>query len=176
MLVEPRDPFRVMYLRDLIQIGTKIAAPDIIDVGPIVYNLGAGKQELPWVHTKLDLPGWDGERDAIPAFAGTVDTLFAVHFLEHLSVAGVVRVLREAERVLQPGGTFNIVVPHAISKLAYEDLDHRARFCEDTWRNLFRSTYYDKHSQDPWRFRVGANFIFGHKIDNLCLFTQLVRE
>ena len=167
---------RKFDMRDFFRIGTKLSAPDLVEVpdGARILNLGAGQQELPWPHFALDFPDWNGEVDPLPEQSAGVDVVFASHFLEHLSTDGVVHVLREAERVLRPGGTFNIVVPHGASKLAYEDLDHRTRFSEDTWRNLFRTSYYAKHGE--WKFDVGFNVIFGHKLDNICLFTQLVRR
>lgn len=167
---------RRFYFRDFVMMGIKFPMPDLVDMPPNarIVNLGAGEQDLPWPNRALDLPGWDGERHLIPEVTGAVDVVFAFHFLEHLSANGVVHVMREVERVLKPGGTFNIVVPHGASKLAYEDLDHRTRFNEDTWRNLFRTTYYAKHGE--WKFDVKFNVLFGLKLDNLCLFTQLQRR
>lgn len=141
--------------------------------GDRILNLGAGQQELPWTHERLDYPHWNGEEDFLPQARGSIDVVFAFHFLEHLSSKGVINVLREVERVLRPGGVFNIVVPHGAVKLAYEDLDHKTRFNEDTWRNLFRTDYYAKHGE--WRLAPRFNVLFGLTFDNLCLFTQLER-
>jgi SAM-dependent methyltransferase len=100
--------------------------------GLVLLNLGCGNRTHPmWVNIDYTLSGrirsipfigrfaklqpvgyrnWDLRR-GIPFKSGTVDVVYSSHVLEHLdrSVAGVF--LREAARVLKPGGIIRIVVP-----------------------------------------------------------------
>lgn len=164
----------MMDINNLFELGMKRHIPLLCQPGEIAINLGAGKQEIKGAKS-LDLPKWDAERDMIPYHDGSVDTIYAFHFLEHLPAGRVIYMLREFERVLKVGGTANVVVPHRLSQMAYHDLDHKTFFCEETWRTLFSTPYYDKNREVPWRLEVGTNIIIGIVERNLALMTQLRR-
>ncbi len=140
--------------------------------GEIHLNLGAGHKRIAG-SIPLDLPDWDSDENDIPFSDESVSVIHAYHILEH--VGDPIRLLRECQRVLIPGGTLNIVVPYFRSQGAYDDLDHRHFFTEETWRTQFSSPYYDK-GHDGWKFRIGLNIIMALNERNLMLFTQLIKE
>lgn len=122
----------------------------------------------------IDYPRWDADSgDPIPASSESYDIVHCYHFLEHCREPK--RILAEIQRVLKIGGVANICVPYYTSQMAAQDLDHKARFCEETWRNTFANPYYNK-DKIVWRFRVHLNIIIGVAERNLCLLTQLVKE
>lgn len=145
-------------------------------------QLGAGRKLID-EFANLDFPEWDahdktGIRWRIPFDDGTVGQIVCQFTLDHLEPWAVVRTLREAQRVLIPSGTMDIVVPHYSSQLANECIMHKSQFGVDTWRNIFSERQYDHLADggtaEPWRLRVGANFMFGLTERNLVLVTQLI--
>lgn len=112
--------------------------------GLIRLNLGCGSKKLPasdgWVNIdnmaacqpdlciaiEQDWPWEDGE----------VDEIAASHVLEHLDGDGLISVMREAYRVLKPGGRFTIDVPHPRSDFYIGDPTHRTPIDENVL-NLF---------------------------------------
>jgi SAM-dependent methyltransferase len=135
-------------------------------------NVGAGNKQIEG-NIDLDLPDWDADTQPIPYQNDSVIVINAFHFLEH--VYEPVRVLLEFQRVLKPGGLVNICVPYYSSSMAFQDLDHKHFFTENTWRILFSNHYYNKN-QIEWRFKVGLNIIMGIEERCLCLLTQLIKE
>jgi SAM-dependent methyltransferase len=164
-----------MTIQELFKLGMKRDLPELlVPEGDSMLNLGTGNSPIDGVRS-LDYPDWDAEFDPIPEATGCVDAIFAFHFLEHLRGDDVVRILRECERVLRPGGVLTVVVPHRLGAMAYQDLDHKTFWTEETWQILMGNPHYDKHRERPWRLRVHANFMMGIVERNLALFTQLVR-
>lgn len=159
---------------DMFRLGMKRDIAPLLASGDTAINLGAGKQHIAGA-INLDLPEWNAEVQTIPCGDASVDTIYAFHFLEHLPASRVIFMLREFERVLKVDGTANIVVPHRLSQMAWHDLDHKTVFCEETWRTLFSTPYYDKNREVPWKLRIGTNIIIGVVERNLALLTQLVR-
>jgi SAM-dependent methyltransferase len=162
--------FQDMFLWGMSRIIPTIAP---LPVGPVL-NLGAGNKPLPFETINLDLPEWDARSDDIPFPSDSVAGVYAFHFLEHLDGEIVIRVLKECQRVLKPGGSINIVVPYYNTNLQAHDLNHKSRFCEETWRNLLCDRSYD-HGGADWRLIIGFNVICGIVERNICLMTQLVR-
>jgi SAM-dependent methyltransferase len=150
----------------------RIAQP-IPLLGGIQLNIGAGHKLIPGT-VPLDLPQYNADKDPIPYKDGEVAAIYAFHFLEH--VKHPIEVLREMERVLMPNGVINIVVPHYMGTIAYQDLDHRHFFTIETWKTLFNNPYYDKGREVPWRLHIHYNVIAGVAERNLALFTQLVKD
>ncbi len=76
-------------------------------------------------------------READP---GSVDFISAVNVLEHLSKDRLLAVLREAGRVLKPGGTLVAMVPNAISPFGgltrHWDITHEWAFTPNNFRQL----------------------------------------
>lgn len=139
--------------------------------GPIV-NLGIGTKPLPYGTISIGMPKWNAEIDPLPFGDGSVTTIYAMHFFEHIN--NFLFVLGECQRVLMPGGVLNIVVPYGTCHMAIQDQSHVRFFNEDTWKTLFDNPYYDDHGK--WKFRVGTNVIMGVKGTNLALVTQLIKR
>jgi predicted SAM-dependent methyltransferase len=83
--------------------------------GQLRLNLGSGPGRIDgW--TNVDIVGmhpdlhWDLRRD-LPFPDACAEAVFLEHVLEHIPLAGVVRVLDEARRVLKPGGIVRVGVP-----------------------------------------------------------------
>jgi ubiquinone/menaquinone biosynthesis C-methylase UbiE len=168
-----------MDINEFFLLGMKREIPQLKDFSNpsrtgVCLNLGGGKQNITG-YVNLDFPEWNADFDGLPFDDGTIKHIIAFHFLEHLSSARVIATLRECERVLMTGGTLNIVVPHRLSQMAYHDLDHKTFFCEETWRTLFSTPYYDKNREYEWKFEIGTNIIIGVVERNLALITQLVK-
>lgn len=147
----------------------------------LVLNVGSGSTIIGGAinvdHPSNDFPGllkWDADEQLpLPFEAGEVAEIHCYHFLEHCKYP--VWVMQEFQRVLCHGGIINIVVPHYASQLAIEDLDHKYQFCEDTWKTLFRTDYYNKNKIE-WQFSIGFNMLVGVVERNLCVFTQLIKD
>ena len=153
------------------ELGMKKIISNLIEPKEPALHLGPGKYPVDGAHL-LEWPSWDADTGAIPYPNEKFLTIHAYHFLEHIQFP--ITILNECQRVLQPGGTMNIVVPYYNSNLAGADLDHKHKFNENTWRVLFDAEYYDK-TDIYWNFQVNVNFIMGIEERCLALFTQLVK-
>lgn len=140
-------------------------------------NLGAGYREVSWAtsidfehgHDLEDQSWWDYHTKI-----ETVDVIWAHGVFEHIE--DVPRLLRNCERVLRLGGLLNVVVPHGLSDLHAEDIDHKHPIVEDTWRNIMENPYYSAGGKEPWKLKVHTQFIMGVVWRNLALFTQFQKE
>lgn len=171
---------------EVFEQGMDREVPEIVPFSPIfhmrdgqwlrqfpILNVGCGNKRFDGT-IGLDFPAWDAESGLpLPFETDTLGGIIAYHFLEHCS--DPIRILREFERVLAPGCPANIVVPYYNSQMQAHDLTHKHGFCEETWRVLFKTPYYDKNREAPWRFKVGTNLIIGVVERNLALLTQLIK-
>lgn len=91
--------------------------PALAARSPLKLDLGGGyrKGRNGWITVDIshecDLY-WD-LRYGIPFADNSVDAVYSSHLFEHLAYEDGQKLLREALRVLKPGGTFSIVVPNA---------------------------------------------------------------
>lgn len=96
----------------------------------IALNLGCGlKRKAGYVNVDLYAPGAD-RRDDLSKFPWdwpdeSVDMVYMSHVLEHFT--DVEQVVREVHRILKPGGTWEVLVPHAGGRAAYLP-SHKHRF------------------------------------------------
>jgi SAM-dependent methyltransferase len=161
-------------IQKLFKIGMKREIKELLPNEGYQLELGPGFNPLIDENiVYLDLPEWNADIDAIPYDNCTFDVVHAYHFLEHVNSPE--SVLREIQRVLKHSGHVNIVVPHYKSDLAFEDLDHKHYFTEESWRKLMANNGYDKHNAG-WELSVHANFIMAVDYRNLSIFTQLVKS
>lgn len=133
-----------------------------------------------WTH--LDYPEWDAEstpdRD-IKYSPEEVDAILVLHTLDHLSAEAVVHFLKEVEYVLKPGGTLTVVVPHHMSTLAHECIEHKTQYGIKTWRNILNNPSYQpllNGVRREWNLEIGFNMVMGVEERNLVLITQLVKR
>lgn len=137
-----------------------------------ILNLGPGKKVIAGT-IGIGLPEWNADSDPLPYDDESVGGIHAYHFLEH--VKDPLKVLKECERVLYPGGVMNILVPYYTSQLQAQDLDHKSQFSENTWRVAFQNEYYNRPGEGVWAFKIGFNMIMGLVEKDLCLVTQLIK-
>lgn len=158
-----------MKIQRLFEVGMKRVLPELLDDYGIQLELGPGN--TPYGCDSLEYPEWDADTMPIPYANESVDTIHMYHFLEH--VESPIKLLRECERILVPGGHINIVVPHQAHSLAYEDLDHKTFFVEDTIPKLLHNKGHEKNN--GWQLTVHINFMMAIVHRNLSIFTQLVK-
>lgn len=168
-----------MNIQDFVRYGLKREIPELLDHSDemaITTQLELGPGSYPNENAThfLDFPEWDADTGMIPFADEQFRVVHMYHFLEH--VKDPIKILREAERVLVPGGHINITVPHGMVEIGMADLDHKHFFVEEVWRNLFNNDGYEKNRREPWKLKVHANFLCGVTYRNLCLFTQLRKD
>lgn len=88
----------------------------------------------------VDVRPFDGKvahvvdlRKPWPWADGSVAEAHASHFVEHLNAAERIHFCNELYRVLVPGGTCQIIVPHWASCRAYGDLTHQWPPVSEFW-------------------------------------------
>lgn len=89
--------------------------------------VGVDSREFPGVDVVADL------RQVWPWKDGSVETVHSSHFVEHLTASERIHFVNELYRVLKPGGTAQIVVPHWNSHRAYGDLTHQWPPVSEMW-------------------------------------------
>ena len=111
-------------------------------------------------------------RCTLPYDDNSIGGIYAVNILEHLWDPRPI--MEECARVLAPGAPLNIVVPHGSHGIYLQDLDHKKPFILDTWKNWLQNGYWGP-DRSHLRLRVGANFKFGIKEENVNIMTQLIK-
>ncbi len=90
---------------------------------------------------------------ALPLEEGTFDRVVAEHVLEHIG-EGYIGLLRAVWDVLKPGGIFEVLVPHYLSKHAWGDPTHVRAFSETSFDYLTeerKQVYRDRYEiPGPW--------------------------
>ena len=127
-------------LADLTRIATALAASrgeylqsqidalGLAQSGGLKLNIGAGKRRLAgWVN--IDVAPAELAMDVrwgLPFEAGMASHVLLSHFVEHMSRFEAARLVREAHRVLSPGGIVRVVVPDfQVYARAYLEADRR---------------------------------------------------
>jgi SAM-dependent methyltransferase len=100
----------------------------------------------------------------------------AYHFLEHLDPGTCLSMFREIERVLVPGGVLYIAVPHAMSSLGYQALDHRTFWTEEGLQDLFYSAGYDAAFGHEWDMDITWMLVAAREFRNLCVLAQVAKR
>lgn len=133
-----------------------------------LLNLGCGSQR-PLNQEWVNLDNWEGGgheinepnfirhdlRQPLPFDDGSVDGVLASHLIEHMDCQEAVRLLREARRVLRPGGIVMVSVPDA-SRFREVHAEDR----NENWPRLFDVT--DPKNPIP-TWREAALFFEQHK-------------
>lgn len=89
----------------------------------IVYDFGAGYVKVPG-RIRVDIdpktqPDLVSDIRGSTLKADTADEIWCVSVLEHFTHPGHLLALKEIIRVLKPGGTFTVIVPHPSSDAAH---------------------------------------------------------
>jgi SAM-dependent methyltransferase len=115
-------------------------------------NLGCGFDIYPgWINLdRAALPGVDVVHDLeklpLPFADGSMDYVLAKDVLEHVDY---ILLMRDLHRILRPGGTLEIRVPHFTSADNFIDPTHKSRFSIRTFdffvagSAIARSYYFD---------------------------------
>ena len=113
-----------------------------IDLYPTAVSEVAGKTEYAKIDAKFDV-------SSIPYPDNTIDTIRALHIIEHFDFHEGVRVLKEWNRVLKPGGKLIIETPDLLGTCK--------RFVEDP---PFRIPLYGQFFAHPWIAGQTHKFLF----------------
>lgn len=107
-------------------------------------NLGCGSKRIDGF-VGVDIgPGADVTMDvasflqALPD--GCVAEIYSRHFLEHVEPGALLPLLRQMDRVLKPGGTLKLIVPHFSNPYFYSDPTHRQPFGMHTFSYLCQTS------------------------------------
>lgn len=168
----------ILNLLDLFNASMDRDVPPIFPIGASGewLNLGAGEKKFTWANP-LQPPEWvwDASHMPLPALDSSIDGIVAFHFFEHLPGDLIPDLLVECARVLKSGGTLTIGVPHRLGAMAWQDLDHKSFFTEETWPKLMANPYYVTKWKGGGVLRLHFNLIMSLNERNLMLLTQFVR-
>ena len=128
----------------------------------VILDLGGGAQPYP-KSINIDirkLPEVDIVHDLTkfpwPLPKESVDTIYAQHFLEHITRENgtFLRLMDEAWRILKVGGQFGIVVPYGMSYYYYQDPTHVNPLVEATFYYFDpknETKLWDIYKPKPWK-------------------------
>ena len=121
-------------------------------------NLGCGNNtEEGWINIDVapTIPNldicMDLETEKLPISGNSIDEIKAIHVLEHIS--NLKLVLKEAYRVLKPGGIFRIIVPAYRSMGAFQDPTHVRFFTDRTFKFYLTGSHFSYYF-DGIRFKL----------------------
>ena len=164
-------------IQTLFHIAMDRTLPDLLEPPEGGRPLDLGASGVKQVAEAYGLPEWSFPRDPIPAGDGTVAMIHAYHFLEHLTGEDAIALLKDAQRVLMPGGVFQFCMPYYNSCMQAHDLTHKSFWCEDSFKILFKNPYYDLSAGEvQWEFDIHCVFIMGIVERNMAVMGQLVKR
>jgi SAM-dependent methyltransferase len=128
----------------------------------VIIDLGCGDAKEPGAVgvDNVLLPGVDCIHDLhdvpYPFDDSSSEIIFLKHVIEHFTLEEQNRVLDECYRLLRPGGTLIIRVPHINSVAAWIDPTHKAYFTFETILFFVRGTQkaYYKQTNNLWDLKA----------------------
>lgn len=107
---------------------------------------------------------------SLPYEDNSVAGVFAINILEHLWDPRPI--MAECARVLKPGAPFNVFVPHGLSVMHIQDLDHKKQFNMDSFKNWLFNPFYGEREVP---LRIGTLFKFAVKEGNEAIICQMIK-
>ena len=99
----------------------------------------------------------------------SVEDVHCSHFLEHLTAVERMHFVNELYRVLVPGGSCRLIVPHWASAIAYGDLTHQWPPVSEYWffylskswreRNAAHNDIYQCDFDTQWTYSLHQNIV-----------------
>lgn len=147
----------------------------------LIANLGCGRLCYPEAVNvdSVDLPGVDVVHDLDvfpwPFETESLDEVWASQVFEH--VRDPVGFMREAHRILKPGGLLHITTPHWQSENAHTDPTHLRACTERTWDYWCLGSAL--HAQFGEQYAAGCTYTkesVARHADDLLVYLRKVRE
>lgn len=150
-------------------------------------NLGCGHDiKNGWVNLDIaDLPGVDIVHDVndlpLPFEDVAFDHILAQDILEHLDY---IPLLKDLHRILKPGGTIEIRVPHFTSRYNFNDPTHKKLFSSKTMdffvsgASRGRDYYFDFHFSETLRTHISFEkgiYLYNYLIEPLVNISRQTR-
>jgi SAM-dependent methyltransferase len=126
---------------------------------PTKVNLGSGSKRIPGFTNldRMDIEGVDIVHDLdvlpLPFADNSIQEILCQDILEHVEY---IPLLKEIHRILAPGGSVRIRVPHYTSRNNYTDPTHKKRFSISTFDYFSQGTYVYERRQGQFFF----DFVF----------------
>lgn len=138
-------------------------APDLLKL-----DLGCGKTKQAGF-IGVDIRKFDGVdqevdlRQPWPWADNSVAQVFCAHFIEHLKPAERIHFVNELWRVLVPGGTATIIIPHFASCRAYGDLSHEWPPVSEMWFYYLDPTWRAQEAPHNDFYRCDFQVTWGYQ-------------
>jgi SAM-dependent methyltransferase len=148
------------------------------------YDLGCGSK-IKEGFAGIDFEAYEGvefvknlddENLRLPFNDSEVDEFYASHFLEHIH--HLVPLLNEVWRCLKPTGRFDIIVPLAPSRAAFDDPDHKRFFTKGTFSYFTENppgNYRQKGLKGLWTILLN-DWTPAYSEDTAQVYTNEMRE
>lgn len=100
----------------------------------VVLNIGCGKTcikqavNVDFFETRFCDQVVDLAKFPWPWKSNSIDEIYMLYFIEHFDSAQVIKIFKEAHRVLKPNGLIHVQCPHFSSMIALTDFDHKKSF------------------------------------------------
>ena len=118
----------------------------ILDLGcgenKVGNSIGLDSADLPDVDVKHDLLSFP-----YPFDDGSFELIYLRHVIEHFYLDDLDKILKECFRILIPGGSLEITVPHAFSIAGLTDPTHKLFFTFSSgyfWDKTYHKSYYNE--------------------------------
>ena len=144
------------------------------EIKPLLFDLGCGdsKREgfigidiakTPSVDIVCDLTKFPWKF----AKSGTVDEVFASHFVEHLDGSERIKFMEEVYRILKPGGKATFITPYYNSIRASQDPTHKWPPVSEASYLYFNKQWRDMNKLSHYNIKCDFDFNYGYAQDNV---------
>jgi len=137
---------------------------------PLKLDLGCGPNKREGFRG-VDSRQFDGKVDQVvdlrkpwPWKDASVAEVHSSHFVEHLTAMERVHFVNELYRVLIPGGTAQVIVPHWNSHRAYGDLTHQWPPVSEMWFFYLNKSWRDGNAPHNDFYTCDFDSTFGYSL------------